>query len=81
MKFLDHNYFFNFLKHEIKFKKLFFFKRTYLTNSPFMSWFNLWVETDYLYLVHLFNSGTSKNSWRIRSQWLRAVMLAKKKGI
>ena len=40
------------------------------------NWLNLWVETDSMYLVHLFNSGVGRIAWRFRNRWLRAVKMA-----
>ena len=40
------------------------------------NWSNLWVETDFMYLVHLFNSRVGRIPWRFRNRWLRAVKMA-----
>ena len=40
------------------------------------NWSNLWVETDSMYLVHLFNSGVGRIPWCFRNRWLRAVKMA-----
>ena len=47
-----------------------------IENASEWNWSNIWVETDSVYLVHLFNSGVSRIPWHFRNHWLRADKMA-----
>ena len=42
-------------------------------------WDNIWIETDSMYVVHLFNRGTGQISWRFHNRWLSAYKKARTK--
>ena len=38
----------------------------------------MWVESDSMYIVNLFNNGVGKIPWHHRNKWLGTVMTSKK---
>ena len=41
-------------------------------------WRKLWIESDSLFAINLFNSNSLKVPWKLRNDWERAVFLASK---
>ena len=42
------------------------------------NWNNIWLESDSMYIVNLFNHGIGKIPWSLHNRWLRAVYYAKR---
>ena len=42
------------------------------------NWNNIWLESDSMYIVNLFNHGIGQIPWSLHNRWLRAVYYAKR---
>ena len=42
------------------------------------NWSNIWIESDSMSIVNLYNNGTGKIPWILRNKWLEAIRKARR---